>query len=300
MPTILYVNRKLSQSTLRVVAQANAIIERYMADGYRLTLRQLYYQFVSEGLLDNTERNYKRLGKIISEARLCGLVDWDAIEDRSRNLLSNSHWETPQEIVETAARQFALDKWNGQKHRIEVWVEKEALAGVLSDACRTLDVPFFACKGYTSQSEMWRAGMRLRKYLCEGSTPIIVHLGDHDPSGIDMTRDIADRLSLFCGESIRVERIALTIDQVRAFSPPPNPAKLTDSRIGGYLREFGSSSWELDALRPDVLVKLVRDTVLSHRDDDKWDECVREQEQHRQELQQVVDRWAAVRECLEG
>jgi len=158
--------------------------------------------------------------------------------------------------------------WANQERRCEVWIEKEALAGVIEGVCRELDCPYFACRGYVSQSEQWRAGVRFR-----GDQPtVIIHLGDHDPSGIDMTRDNADRLAMFAGaHKTEVRRIALNADQVEQYEPPPNPAKETDSRFQEYERLYGDQSWELDALEPATIADLIRSEVESIRDPDLWD-----------------------------
>lgn len=151
---ICYQKKNFSGSSLSVIRQANAIIDDYESQGYDLTLRQLYYRFVSKGLIPNKDTEYKKLGSIINDARLAGLIDWDRITDRTRNLRKNSHWDSPQSIVETCATQFQIDKWKDQKEYVEVWVEKDALVGILEQACEPLDVPYFSCRGYTSQSEM--------------------------------------------------------------------------------------------------------------------------------------------------
>lgn len=282
---IEYVSRNFSLAALDMIAKANAIIEEYQEQGIELTLRQLYYQHVARGLIPNNQREYKRLGSIINDARLAGMISWKAIVDRTRNLQGNSHWNSPKEIVETAAKTYQIDKWEDQEFRVEVWVEKDALVGIVEDVCRDLDVSFFSCRGYTSQSEMWAAGMRLKRFAeprqyrkpnghgayTKGQKPVIIHLGDHDPSGIDMSRDIDDRLRLFGGASeIQVNRIALNMDQIERYSPPPNPAKITDSRAAGYISIHGNESWELDALEPRVLSSLIRKTVLKYRDEDLW------------------------------
>lgn len=140
-----------------VIDQANEIIAAYAAQGFDLTLRQLYYQFVSRDRIANSDREYKRLGSVINDAQLAGLVDWDAITDRTRNVRAVSHWETPGAIIDSAAYSFRIDKWLLQPYRVEVWIEKDALAGVIERVCTDLDVPYFSCRGYTSQSEMWAA-----------------------------------------------------------------------------------------------------------------------------------------------
>jgi len=251
MPAYIeYVPHTFSRANRELIATCNAIIDEYRAQGYILTLRQVYYQFVSHGVIANTDHEYKRLGSIINDARLAGLVDWTAITDRTRALRSAAHWDSPQDIVRGAASQFRTDKWSTQATYPEVWLEKDALVGVIEDVCTRLDVAYFSCRGYTSSTEMWGAAQRLLTQQQQGHTPVILHLGDHDPSGRDMTRDVADRLALFMGEAVQVERLALNMDQIEHYGPPPNPAKLTDARADAYIAEFGLSSWELDALEP--------------------------------------------------
>jgi hypothetical protein len=329
---ICYVSRDFSESSQKTIRVANQILEDYAAQGYDLTLRQLYYQFVSRALIPNSDREYKKLGSVINDARLAGLIDWDHITDRTRNLQKNSHWDSPKDIIETCASQFQYDKWAKQKNYVEVWVEKDALVGVLQVACAPLDVPYFSCRGYTSQSEMWSAGQRLLKQYRAGKRVHVIHLGDHDPSGIDMSRDIEDRIRMFMthhiirdyakanpqnnGESVdewaerirnselmtiqplNLNRIALNMDQVREYEPPPNPAKLSDSRATGYIAEHGDESWELDALEPAVLTALIRNEVFALRDVDLWDASVKEEEKARGQLKKVAAKWQQVTESL--
>lgn len=294
MPKIAYVSKKFSAEHMTVIANSVAILEEYVRAGYDLTLRQLYYQHVARDLIPNNQRSYKRLGGIISDARMAGLIDWNYIVDRTRNLVTNPHWDSPSDIVEACASQFRLDRWADQPNRIEVWIEKDALVGVIERTCKGLDVPFFSCRGYTSMSEAWGAGRRLGGYLKAGQQPVVVHLGDHDPSGIDMTRDVTERLSLFAGGHVQVERIALNMDQVEEYGPPPNPAKVTDSRAAAYIAEYGEDSWELDALEPQVMNQLITDTVGRFCDDDRYDAKVQEEEDHKRDLQVVSDHWEEV------
>ena len=299
MPKIEYLSKNFSAAVIGVIAKANDIIREYELQGFALTLRQLYYQFVARDLIPNTQQSYKRLGKIVNDGRLAGAIDWDSITDRTRNLQSNSHWSSPESIIDSAAAGYEIDKWAGQDKRVEVWIEKDALVGVIESVCTENDVPFFACRGYNSQSEMWRAAMRLRRYSERGQEPIIIHLGDHDPSGIDMTRDTIDRLQLFAPGKIEVERIALNMDQVEEYGPPPNPAKVTDSSAVDYIGKFGHDSWELDALEPMVIVELVRDKIQDIRDQAHWDESKQREETERQLLTDVAERWADVVDFME-
>ncbi len=282
MTKIKYQNFNFRAPTLVMIDQANTIIAEYAAQGFDLTLRQLYYQFVSRGLIKNEQREYKRLGGVVNDARLGGLISWDSIVDRTRNLKSNNHWKSPAEMVRQAAGWYGEDCWAMQPNRVEVWIEKDALVGVIEGPCRDNDCPYFSCRGYTSQSEMFRAAQRLIRYMKKDQAVHIIHLGDHDPSGIDMSRDIFDRLALFCNghgyDEPTIHRIALNMDQVLAYEPPPNPTKLSDSRAPDYIEKFGYESWELDALDPTTLSDLITDTITGLRDHDLWTEAVQQEQ----------------------
>lgn len=293
---IAYVKRKFGKSTVEIINQANNIIEEYEDEGMSLTLRQLYYQFVARGLLENKQKEYGRLGGIINKARLAGLIDWSSIKDLTRTLKSKTHWVNPAQIIRAATRGYRLDHWEGQEYRIEVWIEKEALISVISNICETLDIDYFACRGYVSQSEMWKASQRFTEYRNNGQEPIIIHLGDHDPSGIDMTRDIKNRQNVFKIFGFHIERIALNIDQVKQYNPPPNPAKITDSRFNTYLLKYGDKSWELDALEPIVLRSLIKDTVLKYRNEYIYNQVLDREARHLDILKNVEENWETLKE----
>ena len=282
-----FIDKNFRAATLAIIHTANKIIEEYRDQGFILTLRQLYYQFVARDLIPNTERSYKRLGSIVNDGRLAGLIDWLSIEDRTRNINENTHWNSPAEIIEAARRGYAIDMWANQDTRVEVWIEKNALIGIIEGVCRELDVPYFACIGYVSQSEQWRAYKR----HAENQRTIVIHLGDHDPSGIDMTRDNQERLDTFHGWTggTEVKRIALNMDQVEEYGPPPNPAKVTDSRFDSYLRDYGSESWELDALEPSVMVDLIRSTIDEYRDPDLWEDKITELAEDKATLDAIIE-----------
>jgi hypothetical protein len=325
---IEYKRARFGQSSLQIIDHANSILEEYTALRILVTLRQLFYQFVVRALIENKQREYKRLGAIINDARLAGMIDWNHLQDRTRNLSSLTHWSDPGGVIESAALSYHRDLWAGQKNHVEVWIEKDALVGVIEGVCEELDVPFFSCRGYTSQSEMWGASQRLLMHIRSGQKVHIIHLGDHDPSGLDMTRDIRDRLYGFVGyhlaedcatagkialwgnspqmsvgkteQLLEVHRIALNRDQVARFNPPPNPAKISDSRARAYIAEFGAESWELDALNPEVLVGLVRENILAHMNFKLWEEQRDRQEEERALLTCTSENWAEVSNFVEA
>jgi len=308
VPKIQYEPNTMRPAQLAVAEQAATIAREYSTAGYSLTLRQLYYQFVARGLTadwptgHNTERSYKRLGSIVDKARMCGLIDWFHIEDRTRGEHISPHWETPGDIINSARASYSVDKWQEQPERVAVWVEKEALAGVIGGVAEGLDTPYMACRGYMSSSALWRAARRLGWIVSDGTRVTVLHLGDHDPSGIDMSRDNEDRLRTIIAEDhgilaerrLSFERIALNRDQIDEYNPPPNPAKMSDSRAQSYAEEHGYESWELDALPPDALAELVRGKIEEHLDRDLYEEWVAREAGERQQLRRVSDNWAEI------
>jgi len=285
-----FITKRFNAASQRLIVTINEILADYAEAGYDLSLRQLYYQPVSRNIVENTEKSYKNVGKLVSDARLAGLVDWDMIRDRGRVTVGNSHWTSPADIVKSAAYSFRIDRWKNQKNYIEVMVEKQALEGVLIPVCKDHDVRFTANKGYTSSSAARDTSIRFNDAMSEGKEVHVIYLGDHDPSGIDMSRDVDDRLRLFTyGVGVTVHRIALNMDQVKTFNPPPNPAKITDSRASGYIKKFGKKSWELDAIEPKKLAQLVIDKINSLTDPKKWDASHKIQEAGRNELHKFAD-----------
>ena len=289
MPKIRYKEIRFQQKSLDLIELVNQVVDEYSAQGYELTLRQVYYQLVARGYIPNNERSYKNVGSLINDGRLAGLIDWHSVTDRTRNLRSESHWDTPADVIASARYSYNLDKWKGQPNYVEVWVEKDALVDIVGQACSPLDTPYFSCRGYTSQSEMWSAAQRFIRQK-QRKKRIIIHLGDHDPSGIDMTRDIQERLEMF-GAAVYVKRVALTMKQVKTYNPPPNPAKITDSRCGKYIDQYGEESWELDALEPQMLVNLIRNEVTALRDDALYQAICEREAQEKEELQLLVDNY---------
>lgn len=288
-----FIDKKFSAAAAAKIVLINGILDEYRRQGFRLSLRQLYYQLVARGHIENTERSYKNTGNLVSDARQAGYIDWDMIEDRGRETVSVSHWSSPADIVRSAANSFRIDKWEDQPWHVEVMVEKDALSGVLEPVCHALDVPITANKGYSSSSTMYEIGRRLRRAYHDDKQILIIYLGDHDPSGIDMSRDVMERLNMYSeldGE-IEVARIALNYDQVELWDPPENPAKTTDSRYDAYKEKFGESSWELDAVEPAQMAALLRDIVFDHREDDLWEEAVKREDEGRAELLKFADNY---------
>jgi len=289
-----YKRARFTDESLTLIDTMNGIVTDYVAQGFRLTVRQLYYQLVARDVIPNNEKSYKRVTNLVNDARNAGYMDWDAIEDRTRAFVRRQRWGSGSDILHAAARSFHMDMWDNQYNRPFVIIEKEALVGVLEPACNDLDVPILAARGYPSASV-------LREFAVQDVLPtgydqniVIIHLGDHDPSGLDMTRDLRERIEMYSpGVSIELVRIALNMDQIEARKPPPNPAKTTDSRFEEYRKQYGDESWELDALPPAFLVDLVETQIGLYRDDEAWKEKAAEVQTITDKLTKVAKRFKA-------
>jgi len=296
----VYVPKNFSADHTKIIDQANEILDDYRDQGFTLTLRQLYYQFVSKDAIENSERSYKRLGKIVNDARLAGLISFDMIEDRGRVCSVGWSQPDPASVLDGIEYAYKEDFWEDQPYYVEVWVEKDALSSVIERPCERWNVPHMACKGYMSVSAQWEAGNRFQRAISDGKKVVLLHLGDHDPSGIDMTRDNRDRLSMFAFEDVEVSRLALNMDQIEEHRPPPNPAKVTDSRAKDYIARFGNTSWELDALPPKLIDELIDRNIQALVDHDNWDAKKQRQSENRSRLRKIGENADAVFDYVDG
>lgn len=281
--------RRFREASLSLLAALSEIASDYAAAGLRLTVRQLYYQAVSRNWIENNEREYQKIIRLLTDAREAGLFDWDSIEDRGREVVMRPCWNSPAEILEAAASSYHEDRWEAQDTRVIVVLEKSALAGILEPVCKGLDVPLLAARGYSSATLFYEiAKERICPALEDGQDVVVLHLGDHDPSGLDMTRDLRERLSLYARSLVDVRRVALNMDQVEAFGPPPNPAKESDKRFEAYCREYGEKCWELDALPPERLARFTRKAIEEHIDRRQWEESTAAIEESKASLKKLV------------
>lgn len=274
----------LSPRNLEKLDVVNDIIEEYAAAGYRLTLRQLYYQLVSRDIIPNKTAEYSKLSTLLTKGRMAGLVDWNAIEDRIRKPQIPYWVRGISDALEDTISQYRLDRMKGQDTYLEVWCEKDALSGVLSRITNEYHIRLMVNRGYSSTTAMFDAACRMGNK----PSPTILYLGDHDPSGLDMIRDISHRLAEF-DVDVEVIPIALTKDQIEEFAPPPNPAKITDPRADWYIAEHGPVSWEVDALPPKTLDEVLVRAILDNINIAKYDRMCALEEEHRDRLQDLSD-----------
>lgn len=267
----------------------NDIIKKYTLQGYKLTLRQLYYQLVSKDIIANSLKEYAKLSKLLVQGRMFGLVDWDAIEDRTRKPYIPYSVIDVSDAIEDTIRTYRLDRMENQDVYIEVWVEKDALSGVLKRITSKYHVQLIVNKGYGSCTALYDASKRINDATENGKDAFILYLGDFDPSGMNMVEDIKKRLLEFNCD-VSVKRIALTQEQIKKYNPPPNPAKMTDPRAKSYVEQYGNKSWEVDALNPETLNELITDEIEDLIDIEKYNEMLEQEERDKNTLRKFRDK----------
>lgn len=350
MAKIKFRDIRLNPMNQQRLNQINSIIREYQAQNMRLTLRQLYYQLVSRDVIPNKQAEYAKLSKVLVEGRMAGVVDWSAIEDRLRTAEKPPAWDTPADLMDSAISQYAKPRMRDQDNYLEVWVEKDALSGVLSIVTEEYHVPILVNRGYSSVSAIFDSYKRFRAAMERGQKIKILYLGDFDPSGMDMIRDVTARplemlmakandiigdmyheefennpdlwkelrdkyqndkdcyaideeaddyyededneptfsaIRAFLKSRFEVIPIALTREQITRYKPPPNPAKQTDPRAKKFIAKHGSQSWEVDALRPEVLNQLLRDAILSLIDEEKYETILEEEKTDIEKLEEL-------------
>lgn len=278
--------QRASEIKLEII---NEIIQEYIEEGYKLTVRQLFYQMVGRGLIDNDQKEYRKISKLVVDGRMGGRIDFNAIEDRVR-VPKIPYWcEDPIDAMDDTINSYRIDRQNGQEWYTEVWSEKDALSGILYDITGKYHVNLIINRGYSSCSAMYAAYLRFYKHISIGQKCQIIYLGDHDPSGKDMIRDIKERLIEFngLGNQVDVRPIALTKGQVDHYNPPPYFAKIKDPRAKWYIKEFGNVAWEVDALTPQILTRILKDAITDRMDWDQYHDMIDLERDHKEKLEDV-------------
>lgn len=279
MPLIAFKEINMYSKNVAMVERINLILRKYIERGQRVTLRQLYYRLVagSEGPpIPNNLRSYKRVGDVVNNGRLGGFIDWDAIEDRVREPSFPGEFSDLDSLAQAAMSSFRLPRRADQPKHIEIATEKDALSGVLAPLASEYHVTMVVNRGYTSQSAMYQAALRYQSAIMNDKEVVLLYVGDHDPSGLDMVRDIKTRMKMFgITRGLKVERVALTWAQIEEYEPPENPVKPKDVRTPKYREEFGERCWEVDALPPEVLDALIRKAIEKHTDKRKLNAAIK-------------------------
>lgn len=266
------------------------IVYDYQEQGYRMTLRQLYYQLVSRDIIPNKVSEYGKLSRLLKEGRMGGIIDWDAIEDRLRVPYLPYYASNPKDAINDIVNSYRLDRQQGQDTQVEVWVEKDALSGVLKPITSEYHINLLVNRGYASATAIHDLFTRI---VTSNKKIKLYYLGDFDPSGLDIVRDINQRVNEmldgggYDGSIFELERIGITQQQIQEYNPPPNPAKLSDTRAKEFVRKFGKYSWEVDALPPETLHILLRSKIETSINLDMYNAVLEQEHIDREKLKAI-------------
>ena len=281
----------------QLIASILRIVEDYQSQNIVQTLRGYYYDLVSERLIPNTIEIYKRIGKLISDLRYSGHIDWSAMEDRARKKDMASEWESVSNLIKSAVYSYRLPRWKDQDKYIELFTEKDTMYSRLAPLTQKYHIPLCINRGYASSSVIYDLSKRIIEKLEDGKKVVLLYVGDHDPSGLDMIKDIEKRLTEFLemgrdyyDADFKIVHVALTKSQIKKYNLPPNPAKVSDPRAKWYIEEHGKISWEVDAMKPQVMRKIVEDEIQNHIDIDKYNVWIDKEKKEKQALKEFGEK----------
>lgn len=262
----------------RLIAAVQKILSEYTI---KLTVRQVFYRLVSAGITKNTQNRYKSLDMALSRARKNSVIPFTAFQDRVRAFSGGEHfgyssaedvydealgeYEASTDTFKDCYESFNLPEWFEQPNYVEVWLEKDALAGLFEQVTNTRRVRLAPCRGYPSLTFLYEAAQHFNT-VPKDRHIIVLYFGDYDMRGFDIQRNITEMLSSLAYSDIEVHRCALTKEQIVEYSLPPQASKKGDTMARGWIESQGDVAWELDALDPNVLMKLIDDSIEPYFD----------------------------------
>ncbi len=253
------------RSKAEIAAIRDAVIDVIEADP-PMTVRQAFYQLVARGLIEKTEAEYQHtVIRLLSEMRLDGTLPFDLIVDETRRARITQTFNNVADALDHTARFYRRSALAQANDYVEIWLEKDALAGVLWDVTSEYDVPLMVSRGMPSLTFLHASACAIERAAEHDKPTVIYQFGDHDPSGVLIPRNIESRLTemcelLDCPPPI-VVRAALTEEQIAEFDLPTRPTKRNGNT---HARTFIGNSVELDALPPHVLRAMVRAVIEYH------------------------------------
>ena len=228
------------------------------------SVRQTFYQTTVRGLMDKTERGYIKVQRALVAMRRAGRVPYGWIVDGTRWMHKPSSYSSLEQALKRTAESYRRAVWDEQDVRVEIWLEKQGLVGVIIGITAEFDVPLYVSRGFSSLTYLAEAAEEIE--AC-GKPTYIYHLGDHDPSGREAGEHIERELRRLAPNiDIHFERLSVTMAQIADLDLPSRPTKDTDTRARKFKAEFGTASVELDAVHPDTLRQIVRDAIEQHID----------------------------------
>ena len=253
---------KRRRRTISDLEDIRGAIYETLAGDNPATVRQVFYRLVSSGVIEKTEAEYKNtVCRLLTIMRREGELPFGGIADNTRWRRKPRTYSSLEDVLEQTANFYRRALWDDQDVYVEVWLEKDALSGVLYPITEGWDVPLMVTRGYPSLSFLYSAADNIRDI---GKPTFIYYLGDYDPSGVNIPQVVERNLhELAPGASISFQRIAVNPDQIRSMELLTRPTKMTDSRA----KNFRGESVEVDAIPPGVLKQLVEDSIVAHVDE---------------------------------
>jgi len=275
----------MQKQSLELLAQVQKIMGSY---DFALTLRQIYYQLVAKQIIPNEQRYYKKLSRICVAGRDEGILSEEGFADRLREVDKLSSWVDLNEFMETVRRSYHKDKWQNQDRYLEIWTEKDALRGVLSQVTYQYDVSLMVARGQLSRTAIYEASKRYKTK--SDKECYLYYCGDFDPSGLSIYDSIKKRLGDF-GISINFERIALTEEQIEKYKLPSDPGKKSDPNYNKFVSLYDSDMVvELDSLPPDVLRDIIKDCITKNINNGLLAQVQEEEEAEKVSLNKFIER----------
>lgn len=258
-----------------------AILDIFNEMQSQLTIRQIYYALTVRGAIPKTEAGYRQTCYHLKQMRLNSQIPYGWIADNTRWYIKpNSHGDLS-EALELWQSSYRKDLWASQNVYVEIWVEKDALAGVISPVTREFDVPLYVVRGYCSMTFAYEAAELIKAI---GKPVYIYHFGDYDPSGVDASNKLKGEIEKH-GVKIHFERMAITEEQIKLYNLPTRETKRSDPRA----RHWGNKpSVELDALPAPILKQLVRSCITRHINAQVWEITQKIERQEQKTLSTVL------------
>lgn len=274
------INRR--RATKDEVAARRLALLHIVGDMRPMTVRQVFYQATVKGLVEKSEAGYGKVQNDLVLMRRSGMLPYDWLADNTRWQRKPQTFRDVEHALEETARFYRKSLWDSAGAYVEVWLEKDALSGVIMPVTSIYDVPLMVARGYASLSFLHSAA----EYMQAVETPVYVyHLGDFDPSGVNAGEKIEETLrDLAPNAEIHFERLAVWPSQIHEWNLPTRPTKQTDSRSKG----FGEISVELDAIDPNRLRRLVEDAIHRHLPPDEFAVLMAAEQSEREIIQRMV------------
>jgi hypothetical protein len=292
------VRRGPRENTRILMREVTSILETFAGS---MSTRQVYYQLVSRGALENNDRAYERAQRLLVQMRRDGAIPYRRIVDRNRAKHARPGWDGAEDIMEDVAIQFRRDAWAEQDTIVMVALEKAALEGVFAEVVDEYGAQLWTTRGYTSESFAYEWATEIKRFADQGKTVVVRYFGDFDPSGIGLEKDAWKKVLQHEDRFVWERRGLLLSDLDSLDAKALVPVKDTDSRSKRYRPAFGDVGAELDALDPGELARRIRESILEHIDPDAWARTERAEAVERESLAMVRNNWeAAVRGAREA